>query len=239
MYLSKGLCMVTDPMPTPGDRKSWNDDNHLYLGAILVGTRVLGPGLRSTVWVKGCPFNCLGCISPNWKGFQMPDQVIPPEDLVEQLLPDNITGLTFSGGEPMLQAPALLRLVKLAKRNHPDLDIICFTGYTFEDLVNKPPNLEITSLLREIDVLIDGPYISEFNNNLGLRGSCNQRIILLSERSKTGELNRSYRKMEFTPRKNELYIYQGTLMMAGIPTAQVNAVLERTMTSGLISIMEN
>lgn len=133
------------------------------------------------------------------------------------MLLDEITGLTFSGGEPMEQAEALAEVVRLARQRR-DLDVICFTGYRYETLLKKPADSGIPNLLQVVDVLIDGPYISEKNNSVGLRGSTNQRIMYLTDRLHEYKLEDQTRKIEFK-------IDDGSLTMVGIPTPSIVSAL--------------
>jgi anaerobic ribonucleoside-triphosphate reductase activating protein len=57
--------------------------------------------------------------------------------------------------------------------------VIAYSGYTLEQLKS---NSKCSSLLDLIDVLIDGPYIQELNDGVGLRGSNNQHIIAFTNR---------------------------------------------------------
>jgi len=181
-------------------------------------TKNLGPGIRAVVWVQGCPHRCPGCIAPEWLPFETA-RLVSPEELVEELIvPNEITGLTFSGGEPMDQAKGLSQLAKLA-RQKMDLNIICFTGYRYERLVRNPPNPCVTDLLSEVDVLIDGAYIRDLNDNKGLRGSSNQRIIHLSTRLDEFDL-------ENFPRKVDVRIDQSQAMMVGIPPISMEGFIQ-------------
>ena len=106
----------------------------LNVAATQMGTEALGPGFRAVVWVQGCPIHCPGCIAPDWIPFK-PARLISPAVLLEELLANpRITGLTFSGGEPMAQAVALAQLARLARQRR-ELDIICFSGFTLEKVV--------------------------------------------------------------------------------------------------------
>src|SRR6185503_20609437 len=98
----------------------------LNIAAIAARTQALGPGTRAAIWVQGCPLNCAGCLAPNWIPF-VPATQLTPEAILGRLDLNSITGLTFSGGEPMEQAAGLASLVRLA-REKKDLDLICFTG---------------------------------------------------------------------------------------------------------------
>ncbi|WP_374222653.1 4Fe-4S single cluster domain-containing protein [Streptomyces spinoverrucosus] len=153
----------------------------LNVAATHVGTRALGPGLRSVVWVQGCPFHCAGCVAPEWIPDR-PARQAHPEDLAAELLADpRVTGLTLSGGEPMQQAAGLALLVRRA-REIRDVSVICFTGHRLERLRDRPPSEGVPDLLAVVDVLIDGLYVAGLNDGRGLRGSTNQRIHHLTRR---------------------------------------------------------
>jgi len=182
----------------------------LNVAAICQATRLLGPGWRAVVWVQGCPFTCPGCIAPNWIPIR-PARLVNPEELVDELLADpRVTGLTFSGGEPMLQADALAILARAARFRRPSLDIICYTGYHRSQLERFPPSPGVDALLDQLDVLIDGPYVAHLNDNLGLRGSRNQRIHYLTNRIKPSDL-------ENAPRRAEVRLAGGQPVLVGVP----------------------
>ena len=181
----------------------------LNIAATLAATQALGPGLRAAVWVQGCPFRCAGCIAPNWIPLR-PARQVAPEALADELLANTrLTGLTISGGEPMLQAHGLAALIRAGRRRLP-LDVIVFTGYTLAQLRRMPPGSGIPGLLDLIDVLIDGPYLAEQNDNLGLRGSSNQVIHYLTDRLRGAGL-------EALPRRVEVLVKDGELMFVGVP----------------------
>lgn len=191
----------------------------LRIAAFCPATHALGPGLRAVVWVQGCPFRCMNCISPEWIPVAGPARITNPSVLLEELLVHpQVSGLTLSGGEPFLQAGGLAQLVELARQKR-DLDIICFTGYSYETLIDHPPSSETPDLLKQIDVLIDGPYIQRENKGAGLRGSSNQRIIHLTSRLKSFDF-------ENMPRRFEIMIQKGEALLVGIPPAGVAATLK-------------
>jgi anaerobic ribonucleoside-triphosphate reductase activating protein len=135
---------------------------------------------------------------------------MPVANVVDALLTDPfVTGITISGGEPMLQAPALLDLVRCARRLR-DLNIICFTGFTLKKLTSPPRSSAITSLLEELDVLIDGPYIQSLDDNRGLRGSSNQRVHQLSGFLQGWDF-------ENLPRRVELQFGAEYALLVGVP----------------------
>lgn len=135
-----------------------------------------GSGIRSVIFVQGCGHNCKGCHNPATWDFKG-GKVIKIEEVYSAISESDSflhKGITLSGGEPMLQASALLNLVKMYKQNFRK-NVWCYTGFTFEEIVCKP---KMKELLKELDVLVDGRFILEKKSlNLKFRGSENQRII--------------------------------------------------------------
>jgi len=192
----------------------------LNIAATQVGTRALGPGWRSVVWVQGCPFRCRGCVSPEWIP-QRPARAVSAEDLAAELLADHeVTGLTFSGGEPMLQAAALSEVARAARRER-DVSLICFTGYRLARLRAHPPSPGVPSLLAEVDVLIDGTYVEARNDGRGLRGSGNQQVHHLTER-----LAFAAEALRTGPRRVEVAIDGGEALLVGVPSRPVLAAFD-------------
>jgi anaerobic ribonucleoside-triphosphate reductase activating protein len=194
------------------------NDNLLNIAATCVGTRSLGPGWRSALWVQGCQLRCRGCVAPEWIP-QVTARLIHPTNLASELLHDTkIDGITISGGEPMLQAKGLARLIETMIRIRP-VNVICFSGYRYEWLLNQPESTGIRSFLSRIDLLIDGPYVENENNNLGLRGSKNQRFIHLTKKLADFEFENNSRKIE-------IHIEDGQLLMVGVPPHTVKATID-------------
>lgn len=195
-----------------------SNEGLLNIAASCIGTRSLGPGWRSVVWVQGCHLRCRGCVAPEWIP-QINARLIKPADLASELLSDlKIDGLTISGGEPMLQAKNLANFIDAVKVIKP-INVICFTGYRYEWLLNQPDQCGIGELLKRVDVLIDGPYVENENNNLGLRGSQNQRFIHLTEKLKGFDFINLSRKVE-------VHIEEGQLLMVGIPTHSIRHTID-------------
>lgn len=194
------------------------DAPSLNIASIAPRTQALGPGTRAAIWVQGCPLNCAGCLAPNWIPF-IPATQLTSEEVLERLDLDSITGITFSGGEPMEQAAGLAALARLARRKK-DLDLICFTGYRYERLLKNPPNNGVSELLAEVDVLIDGPFIQALNDSIGLRGSSNQRIIHLTSRLQEHDFESHTRNVEIT-------VTDGELAFVGIPTPGILSAMRR------------
>ena len=132
-----------------------------------------GEGVRTVVWTQGCSHNCKGCHNPTTHDFKGGFEV-DTKELIEEIIElEGQEGITFSGGDPMFQTEACIEIAKYAKENN--LDIWCYTGFKFEDIVNIP---KFREFLKYIDVLVDGQYKDELHDfRLKYRGSSNQRVI--------------------------------------------------------------
>jgi anaerobic ribonucleoside-triphosphate reductase activating protein len=186
----------------------------LNIAQICPTTYALGPGKRFVIWVQGCPFHCPGCIAPDWIPLKTAS-IVRIQDLVQRIIAsDDLEGITISGGEPALQASGLARLLYKVKAVRPNLSAIAFSGFTLEQLRKKAViNTGITEFLNHLDVLIDGLYVKDLNDDLGLRGSSNQRVHFLTDRYKA--LKDSF---ESGPRQAEVHLLTGELLMVGVPT---------------------
>ncbi|MBF0548197.1 MAG: radical SAM protein [Candidatus Riflebacteria bacterium] len=141
--------------------------------------KVLGPGKRAVIWVQGCKKNCPGCIAFENRDFSGGQQIELPELRDWLLSLDDIEGITFSGGEPMEQAEEIALLIDSIK-SVKDLNILCYTGYTLEELIDLSSE-SCNRLLKRVDILIDGPYLQNLHADLLWRASSNQRLIALSD----------------------------------------------------------
>jgi anaerobic ribonucleoside-triphosphate reductase activating protein len=180
--------------------------------SIAKNVATLGPGNRYVIWVQGCPFNCKGCITPEGIPLEI-NKLVSIDKIASEIINDStITGLTFSGGEPFLQASKLTKLINKIKEYRNDLNFICFSGYSYKELLWE----EAKDFLNQLDLLIDGKYNEKYNNNIGLRGSSNQNFIFLSEKLKSCE-------NEFILQSRKIDIRIGKeLQSIGIPNKLVN-----------------
>ena len=143
-----------------------------------------GPGFRTSIYSAGCPNQCPGCHNPQTWDITN-GQPMTTEDILPIILADPFADVTFSGGDPMFQAEGFTALAKAIKTKSQK-NIWCYTGYTFEHLLNMPAQRE---LLQPIDVLVDGPFIQSLQDeSLRFRGSSNQRIIDVQESLKQGQV---------------------------------------------------
>jgi anaerobic ribonucleoside-triphosphate reductase activating protein len=96
------------------------------------------------------------------------------EEMMTVIEADPYADVTFSGGDPMMQAEGFTELAK-AIRSRTQKTIWCYTGFVFEALLGNPAQ---RALLEEIDVLVDGPFVRSLRTgDLPFRGSSNQRLI--------------------------------------------------------------
>lgn len=145
---------------------------------IIHDSVVDGDGLRSVVFFAGCPHHCKGCHNPeSWNDKNGTDMTI--DDIYIELMSNPITDVTFSGGEPFIQAEQLVKLASLLKESGKNIWI--YSGFTIEEILVHP-NKSFQKLLSLCDVLVDGKFeLDKRDLTLPFRGSSNQRILPLEE----------------------------------------------------------
>lgn len=190
----------------------------LNIAQICPATHALGPGKRFVIWVQGCPFNCPACIAPDWIPIKAAG-IVSVQDLARRIIAsEGLEGITISGGEPALQASGLARLLHDVKAQKPDLSAISFSGFTLEQLKKKAAtDAGVAEFLNHLDVLIDGLYVKDLNDGLGLRGSSNQCIHFLTDRYTA--LKNSF---ESGLRQVEVHLLKNELLMVGVPTRKAS-----------------
>ena len=163
-----------------------------YAG-IIKNDIAAAPGLCLTVFVQGCPLNCLGCHNPEAQDFSGGYE-FTNDTLNEIISGINANGiirpLCIMGGEPLCDENSFLTylIIDEVRRVYPDLPIYIWTGYTWEELQFHHEN-RVLQILDKADYLIDGPFILALKNlTLNMRGSSNQRIINLTKTKKYGKL---------------------------------------------------
>ncbi|MEO1669230.1 MAG: 4Fe-4S single cluster domain-containing protein [Cyanobacteria bacterium J06631_2] len=139
-------------------------------------SEVNGPGSRAVVWLQGCQRECKQCFNPDSWSFEI-NKLISINDLVKKILSNpNNTGVTFSGGEPFWQAPALTEVAKKVKA--AGLNAMSFTGFTLERLQSEYAPARSQELIEQLDILIDGAFVSDLavNDPNSLVSSSNQKV---------------------------------------------------------------
>ena len=154
----------------------------MLIARILSPVHSLGPGDRVCLWTQGCKKRCKGCISPElqpYSGNEIDEDVLA-KILIQVARKNNCTGITISGGDPLEQSQALLKLLTLL-RNEFD-DILVYTGFELQDIQDGLVGIEAKKCLDYLDVLIDGKYVDELNyKDCVLRGSSNQNIHFITK----------------------------------------------------------
>lgn len=135
-----------------------------------------GPGVRVSIFMQGCTFNCKNCFNPETHDFkggnEFSDKTI--ERVLELASKDYIVGLSILGGEPLhpKNIEGSTKLAKKFKEKYPDKTIWVWSGFLFDK------GLKEQEILKYIDVLVDGVFKDELRNPmLQWRGSSNQRVI--------------------------------------------------------------
>ena len=158
------------------------------LAGIAYESLVNGPGMRRVFFAQGCKHKCEGCFNPETHSFDG-GEIMDMDKLIKDVL-DNpmLKGVTFSGGDPIEQAHSFAYMAKAFKK--ANLNIWCYTGYTFEKLLElMKKNENIRMLLNNIDVLVDGRFeIMNRNEELKFKGSTNQRIIDVNKSLEYGNI---------------------------------------------------
>lgn len=171
-----------------------------------------GPGLRSVLWVQGCPKRCPGCWNTSF---------LKNEGGVERSLKETfeiltrsrlIEGVTLLGGEPFAQAEALAPLALLLKTR--GLSLMAYSGFTLEEI--KAQGQAQRDLLAQCDLLVDGEFKKEQAGPYLWRGSKNQKIHFLTDRYKEWEsrVDEEYRDFEF-------FLEAGNVVLTGDPPPEV------------------
>lgn len=150
---------------------------YVRLAGIAYESLVNGPGMRRVYFAQGCSHNCKGCFNKETHDFNG-GELKDIDKLIEDALSNPmLKGITFSGGDPLEQAESFSYMARKFKAS--GLNIWCYTGYTFEKVLeNMKKNNYLKELINNIDVLVDGPFeIENKKEGLKFKGSSNQRII--------------------------------------------------------------
>ena len=145
-----------------------------------------GPGVRVSIFVQGCSFNCKNCFNPETHDFNKGKEFT--YDTINKLLElsdkEDINGLSILGGEPLHEFNILgtIKLAKAFKEKFPDKTIWVWTGFLFENVINK-------DIFKYIDVLVDGRFEEEHKDiRLKYCGSTNQRVIDIQQSLKKNKV---------------------------------------------------
>lgn len=156
-----------------------------YAG-IIKNDVAAGEGVCVTFFTQGCSRHCPGCHNPEtWDfngGYEFTQETL--NNIIKALKANGVQrNFCIMGGEPLNSENLFLTdlIITEVKKYYPDIKIYVWTGYTYEELLDRSENL-LQNILRNINVLVDGPFIQEKRDiTLAMRGSSNQRIIELKE----------------------------------------------------------
>lgn len=146
-----------------------------------------GEGVNVSFFTQGCHFHCMGCHNPQTWDFQGGKEFTSDtlEELLKALSANGIQrNLSIMGGEPLCPENVFLvnMIILEVKKVFPDIKIYIWTGYTYEELLERLDEPKIGAILDNIDYLIDGRFeIGERDISLPMRGSRNQRILNMKE----------------------------------------------------------
>ena len=202
----------------------------MYVHGIIEQTQVNGPGKRVGIWTTGCTLKCPGCWNPEthkhgqgtrWNDYELAKHI---------LAQPHVTGVTFSGGDPIQQIDSLIRVADHLHMRRPDFYIGIYTGYTLKELEEDAyetwtnilagdvpssmwPALSTwwPELKRHLDFAIMGRFNrGKVSKNLPLRGSANQELVLFTDR---------YTEKDFGPQMVEITIAPGgkSAVLTGFP----------------------
>ena len=146
-----------------------------------------GPGIRVSIFMQGCAFNCKNCFNQETHDFNGGKEFT--DDTINEVLNlcdnDTIKGLSILGGEPLHphNIEGTTKLAKEFKEKFPNKNLWMWTGFSFDkDLKDK-------EVLNYVDVLVDGQYKDELHDpKLKWKGSSNQRVIDVPESLKEGKI---------------------------------------------------
>ena len=138
-----------------------------------------GLGWRAVLFVSGCPHHCPGCHNEIAQDYNYGEE-FKENEIIERIKNNSIlNGITISGGEPLCKEniSEVNHFIEEVKKEKPNFNVWCYTGYTLEQLKNR--NDDVTNkTLNNIDVLVDGRFVQERRNpEIKFRGSDNQRIL--------------------------------------------------------------
>ena len=179
-------------LPKNPQPKEWLAKDHSlqYVADYKPFNFVDGEGVRCSVYVSGCLFNCPGCYNKAAQNFHygQPYTQELEDQIMEDLSQSYVQGLTLLGGEPFLNTQVCLKLIhRLRKEFGHTKDIWSWSGYTWEELLkDSDDKLE---MLHNIDILVDGRFLlAKKDLTLQFRGSSNQRIIDVPKSLESGHV---------------------------------------------------
>ena len=181
----------------------------MRVAEMLHSSKIYGPGERTVLWLQGCSIQCENCWNDELWSFQG-GQSIGNDEVITYAETHKNSGITLLGGEPLDQAPAVLKLIEDAQES--GLDVLLYTGYELHELSSVQKQCVDLA-----DIVIHGRYIHELRSlNLLWRGSTNQEILINNKR---------FRDIDLTEKRQmEVHIdAMGQTKVVGYPTEELVA----------------
>ncbi len=195
----------------------------MLLHAFIPASRANGPGLRAVVFFQGCTLACRGCFNPETHSFVGTEVTVDAvaDKVLRAHKEHGVEGVTFTGGEPMQQAPALLELTQTLRLRVPSLSFGLFSGYSDLELVlgrysiwgrdrSEPDRRRLWEEIREhLDFAVLGRFNQAQPSGLPLRTSRSKALRMLSSR---------YSVKDYGPQSVEVIIHSdGRAEVTGFP----------------------
>ena len=184
--------MAETRLPRNPKLQEWLAKDHSlqYIADYKPFNFVDGEGVRCSLYVSGCLFNCPECYNKAAQNlhYGQPYTQDLEEQIIEDLSQSYVQGLTLLGGEPFLNTQVCLKLVKRVRKEFGhEKDIWSWSGYTWEELMKE--SSDKLELLHYLDILVDGRFLlAKKDLTLQFRGSSNQRIIDVPQSLQTGKV---------------------------------------------------
>ncbi len=184
--------MAETRLPRNPKSQEWLAKDHSlqYIADYKPFNFVDGEGVRCSLYVSGCLFNCPECYNKAAQNFHygQPYTQDLEDQIIEDLSQSYVQGLTLLGGEPFLNTQVCLKLVKRVRKEFGhEKDIWSWSGYTWEELMKE--SSDKLELLHYLDILVDGRFLlAKKDLTLQFRGSSNQRIIDVPQSLQTGKV---------------------------------------------------
>jgi len=189
-------------------------ESDVYINQIFYPVRTLGFGSRVGLWFQGCSIHCKGCISEHTRAFD--EKFLMNLNYVfyklKELKKFNPDGITISGGEPFDQPNALSKILKFVRKLKYK-EILVYSGYNYGYLKNN-----YKDILKNIDILISGPFMVNLSGSKIWRGSDNQEIIILSKKTKNKYKDINLNDMLYSENRNiQIEVFNDRILIIGIP----------------------
>lgn len=166
-------------------------DFNIHYGNIKIFDVADGPGVRVSLYVSGCSHGCEGCHNKEaWDyNFGKKFTYYELQTIITQMKLEFVTGFSILGGEPLdpKNRDDIFTIIEIIKSEVPDKSIWLWTGYTWEEIIEK--NIIDPVIYDKIDVIVDGKFdLTKRDISLKYRGSPNQRVIDVKKSFKSNSI---------------------------------------------------